>query len=120
MSPALHRLVAGSIPQPSPPELAVPLQLPASDSVAQDRTSIVAAIGGVDLDQTGGCRGTMTTGAAAAAVPVEVEKGSNAASGREVFLKVYEQLKAELLTDNDLVTYTNESRAWVEEVRCCL
>jgi hypothetical protein len=42
-------------------------------------------------------------------------KKSNAA-GREKFMGVYRQLKKELLSDSELVTYTDESRAWVEEV----
>ena len=42
------------------------------------------------------------------------ESKSNA--GREKFLEVYRQLKKELLTDSELVEYTNESRAWMEEV----
>lgn len=51
-----------------------------------------------------------------AAVPSAlVEKKSNAA-GREKFMDVYQQLKKEILSDSELVTYTEESRAWVEEV----
>lgn len=46
----------------------------------------------------------------------EVEKKSNA-GGREKFMEVYQQLKKELLSDSELVTYTDESRAWVDEVR---
>lgn len=57
----------------------------------------------------------MTTGVAAMSPAAEVKKESNAA-GREAFLEVYQQLKKELLCDNELVTYTDESRAWVEEV----
>ncbi|XP_024363271.1 farnesyl pyrophosphate synthase [Physcomitrium patens] len=51
-----------------------------------------------------------------AAVPSAlVEKKSNAA-GREKFMDVYQQLKKEILSDSELVTYTEESRAWVEEM----
>lgn len=46
----------------------------------------------------------------------EVEKKSSNAGGREKFMEVYKQLKKELLSDSELVTYTDESRAWVEEV----
>jgi len=45
----------------------------------------------------------------------EKKKSSNAGE-REKFLEVYRQLKKELLSDSELVTYTDESRAWVEEV----
>ncbi|KAG0583466.1 hypothetical protein KC19_3G138300 [Ceratodon purpureus] len=53
--------------------------------------------------------------ASMAAADVEAMKKSNAA-GREKFMEVYEQLKGELLADSELVTFTDESRAWVEEM----
>jgi len=46
---------------------------------------------------------------------VEKKKSSNVVE-RGKFMKVYQQLKKELLSDSELVTYTDESRAWVEEV----
>jgi farnesyl diphosphate synthase len=46
----------------------------------------------------------------------EVEKKSSNAGGREKFMEVYKQLKKELLSDSELATYTDESRAWVEEM----
>ena len=60
----------------------------------------------------------MSTAVAAMApeAAAEGKRESKSNAGREKFLEVYRQLKKELLTDSELVEYTNESRAWMEEV----
>jgi len=57
--------------------------------------------------------------AVAAMAPEAAAAGNREAksnAGREKFLEVYQQLKKELLTDSELIEYTNESRAWTEEM----
>ena len=66
------------------------------------------------------CLGEVRMSTAIAAMAPEATAAGNGEAksnaGREKFLEVYRQLKKELLTDSELVEYTNESRAWVEEV----
>ena len=61
-------------------------------------------------------RSGMTSVVGMPSAGVEQGRKGNAAGFRGRFMEVYQQLKKELLADSELVTYTDDSRAWVEEV----